>query len=55
MFAATNIDYDFSQRVRGLACGGIGAIHMLVNQLQLADAIELDNHRNGTTVLSINA
>ncbi len=40
MFTASNIHYDVSQRDHGIAHGGIGAIHALVRQLGLAEAID---------------
>jgi hypothetical protein len=40
MFAATNIHYDMSDRIRAVACGGIGAIHLLVRNVKLAEAID---------------
>jgi len=42
MMTARNIQYDVSTRVRGLAAGGIGAMHLLVEQTGLRDA--LDQH-----------
>jgi hypothetical protein len=39
MFTATNIHYEIAQRTRGVACGGIGALHALARQLGLIDAI----------------
>ena len=40
MFAARNIRYELAERDRGLACGGIGAIHLLARQTGLIDAID---------------
>ena len=40
MFAASNIDYEISDRTRGLSAGGIGAIHLLARRLGLIDAID---------------
>ena len=40
VFHAQNIDYDVSDRIDGLACGGIGAIMQTVQSLGLADAID---------------
>jgi len=40
MFAAGNIHYDLSDRVRGLDCGGIGAFHMLARRTGLVEAID---------------
>lgn len=39
---ASNIHYEVSERAHGLACGGIGAIHAMVNRLGLAKAIDQD-------------
>lgn len=39
MFKASNIHYEIGERSRGLAHGGIGAIHALVRQIGLIDAI----------------
>ena len=43
-FTARNINYDVSFRDHGMACGGIGAIHLLVQELGLADAIDRHLH-----------
>lgn len=40
MFTASNIHYDISERDRGIAHGGIGAIHVLAKRLGLAEAID---------------
>jgi hypothetical protein len=40
MYRASNIQYEHSDRVRGLASGGIGAIHRLVQQTGLVTAID---------------
>jgi Transposase DDE domain group 1 len=39
MFTATNIHYEISDRDRGIAHGGIGAIHALAHRLGLIEAI----------------
>jgi hypothetical protein len=39
MYRARNIQYEHSDRVRGLASGGIGAMHRLAQHTGLADAI----------------
>jgi hypothetical protein len=39
MFSATNIHYEVATRVRGSACGGIGAIHLLAQRVGLPGAI----------------
>jgi Transposase DDE domain group 1 len=44
MFTATNIHYEISDRNRGIAHGGIGALHALVQQLGLAEAIDRRLH-----------
>jgi Transposase DDE domain group 1 len=40
MFTAANIHYDVAERTRGLAHGGIGAMHALARRLGLIDAID---------------
>jgi hypothetical protein len=40
MFTASNIQYDWSDRVRGLAAGGVGAIHLMVRRIGLIEAID---------------
>jgi hypothetical protein len=40
MFTASNIHYELSGRDRGIAHGGLGAMHALVRQLGLAEAID---------------
>jgi hypothetical protein len=40
MYRARNIRYEHSDRVRGLASGGIGAMHRLAQQTGLVDAID---------------
>ncbi len=37
MFTAGNIHYELADRVRGLASGGIGAIHLLGRKTGLID------------------
>jgi hypothetical protein len=44
MFKARNIHYDFADKARGLACGGIGALHLLVQRLGLPEAIDGELH-----------
>jgi hypothetical protein len=39
MFSASNIHYEIADRTRGIAAGGIGAIHLLVRQIGLIDDI----------------
>jgi hypothetical protein len=40
MYRASNIQYEHSDRVRGLASGGIGAMHRLAQHSGLVDAID---------------
>jgi hypothetical protein len=40
MYRASNIQYEHSDRVRGLASGGIGAMHRLAQATGLVDAID---------------
>jgi hypothetical protein len=40
MDRARNIQYEHSDRVRGLACGGIGAMHRLAQQTGLVTALD---------------
>lgn len=40
MFTASNIHYELADRVRGMAHGGIGAIHVLARRIGLIDAID---------------
>ncbi len=44
MLAASNIQYELSARDRGLACGGIGAVHLLARRVGLIDAIDRRLH-----------
>ena len=44
MLAARNIRYELAERDRGLACGGIGAIHLLARQSGLIEAIDRHVH-----------
>ena len=37
MFTARNIHYEIGQRTRGLAYGGIGAMHLLAGKLGLIE------------------
>src|SRR5260370_8846202 len=39
-FTASNIHYEIADRTRGLAHGGIGAIHVLARQIGLIDALD---------------
>src|SRR4030067_2445860 len=40
MYRASNIQYEHSDRVRGLASGGIGAMHRLAQHTGLVEAID---------------
>jgi Transposase DDE domain group 1 len=40
MMTASNIHYEIAERSRGVAVGGLGAIHALVRHLGLAEAID---------------
>jgi len=40
MFSASNIQYEVAGRSRGLAAGGIGAMHMLARRIGLIDRID---------------
>src|SRR3984957_6009993 len=40
MFTASNIQYEGGERGRGIGYGGIGAMHLLVRKLGLAEAID---------------
>src|SRR5688572_1169400 len=40
MFTASNIQYGIGERGRGVVYGGIGAMHLLVRKLRLAEAID---------------
>ncbi len=40
MFTASNIHYEVADRTRGLACGGIGAIHQLALSVGLVQALD---------------
>ncbi len=42
MMAASNIHYEIAEKVRGIAPGGIGAIHLLARKLRLIDDIDRD-------------
>src|SRR3989454_9531150 len=42
MLKASNIHYEMAPRVQGLNCGGIGAMHWLVQRLGLVE--DLDRH-----------
>lgn len=44
VLTATNIHYEFADRVHGLAHGGIGALHLLARRIGLIDAINQKLH-----------
>src|SRR3954447_26225576 len=44
MMTASNIHYEIAERVRGIAPGGIGAIHLLARKLGLIEDIDRDLH-----------
>ena len=44
MITTANIEYDLAERTRGIAAGGIGAIHLVAKKLGLADAIDRKLH-----------
>ena len=44
MYTASNIQYEIADRVRGLAHGGIGAMHALARRLCLIEAIDRHLH-----------
>ncbi len=44
MFTARTIDYEIANRCRGIASGGIGAIHALAHRVGLIDAIDRRLH-----------
>jgi hypothetical protein len=44
VFTAANIHYEFADRIRGLAHGGIGAFHLLARRIGLIDAIDQKLH-----------
>ena len=44
VFSASNIHYEVSQRTGAITCGGLGAMHRLVRQLGLIEAIDTRLH-----------
>src|SRR3974390_2226816 len=40
MFSANNIHYDVAEKTHGINCGGIGAIHQMVQKIGLIKAID---------------
>jgi hypothetical protein len=43
-FSARNIQYEVSEKIHGITCGGIGAIHSLAQHIGLIDAIDEHLH-----------
>jgi hypothetical protein len=44
MMTATNIHYEYADRVRGLCAGGIGVIFQMVQRIELVKEIDRDLH-----------
>lgn len=44
VLAARNIQYELAERAAGTTCGGIGAMHLLVRELGLAETIDRRLH-----------
>ena len=44
MFAASNIHYELADRCGGIACGGIGVMHMLARQTGLIETLDKNLH-----------
>lgn len=44
MFSASNIKYEMTRKTRAVACGGIGAIHLLARRIGLIEAIDRRLH-----------
>ena len=44
MLSARNIHYEVARRARGLACGGIGAMHLLARRTGLIEALDRRLH-----------
>ncbi len=40
MLKASNIDYEMAERAQGMNCGGIGAIHLMVQRLGLVEDLD---------------
>jgi ribosomal protein L5 len=40
MFKASNLHYEMAERVQGINCGGIGAMHLMVQRLGLIEDID---------------
>lgn len=39
VMAASNIHYEMGEKIQGISCGGIDAIHQMVGRVGLADMI----------------
>ena len=44
MFKGSNIHYEMAERVQAVNCGGIGAMHLMVQRLGLVEDIDLNLH-----------
>jgi hypothetical protein len=44
MFQASNIHYEMAQRVGAVPCGGIGAMHLMVQRMGLVEDIDRNLH-----------
>jgi len=44
MFKASNIHYEMAERVQAVSCGGIGAMHLMVQSLGLVEEIDQNLH-----------
>jgi hypothetical protein len=44
MLSGANIHYEVADKTRGVACGGIGAMHLLAQRIGLVEAINKDLH-----------
>jgi len=42
MFQASNIHYEMAERIQGVNCGGIGAMHLLAQRVGLVEEIDRD-------------
>ena len=44
MITASNIDYEFADRTRAIAAGGLGAMHLVARKFGLVEAIDRSLH-----------
>jgi hypothetical protein len=44
MFQDRNIHYEIGDKTKGLHCGGLGAMHLLVQKLKLAEGLDQELH-----------